>query len=184
MRVRIEKILGRREKKIFNQAFGLYNDVLLLCFRTLSFSLWFPWCFCDDCENLPKETLSKAISANIFLFVLLWTIRPHAVLVWLYHRVISQQRLSNLISTFPCLEVHIECHLYFWAAFEKHCGPGRWSSWVMFFVMVKICEKEVLMDLINLLRLKKRKKLQFIVVLRVNYVSQDKHSDSFRFSNN
>ena len=39
----------------------------------------------------------------------------------------------------------------------------------MFFVMVKICEKEVLMDLINLLRLKKRKKLQFIVVLRVNY---------------
>ena len=121
---------------------------------------------------------------SFFNFVSLWTIRPHAVLVWLYPRVISQQRLSNLISTFPCLEVHIECHLYFWAAFEKHWGPGRWSSWVMFFVMVKVCEKEILMDLINLLRLKKRKKLQFIVVLRANYIFQDKHSDSFRFSNN
>ena len=173
--------MGGREKRIFNQAFGFYNYVLLLCFRSLSFSMWFPWCFCDACENLPKETLSKAISSNFFVFVSLWTVCPHVVWVWLYHRVVVPLRiLSNLDWAFPCLEILMECHFYFWVAFEKH--RDRCSSWVMSFAMVKICEKEILMDLINLLRLKKRKKLQFIVVLRVNYfklghISTVTHSD-------
>ena len=174
-------LYGGREKRIFNQAFGFYNYVLLLCFRSLSFSVWFPWCFCDACENLPKETLSKAISSNFFVFVSLWTVCPHVVGVWLYHRVVVPLRiLSNLSWAFLCLEILMECHFYFWVAFEKH--RDRWSSWVMFFAMVMICEKEILTDLMNLLRLKKRKKLQFIVVLRVNYfklghISTLTHSD-------